>query len=246
MHFSYSGTEEAKEYALALMRGLNPELHQQYEDVVANVGGDGTLLEAIRTHHGKGYPIKYFPLNMGTRGYLMNRSMDVDQVIERVERGRTTTHRLPLLSHANFFALNEMAVLPDNDQAAKLKVYVDGYPITTEPVIGGGVIIATGAGSTGFNLAAGGAARIPTDPALSITFVNAYSPRPHPIVVPQNSKVLIQVAESRKRPAKLVVDGKRGKKIIGGEISIRQQGHVEVLYFDDHNFIRRMISKVVR
>jgi NAD+ kinase len=259
MHVMWRGCEESIQWSREFMkavRELDPDFHEQHPNVIVCVGGDGTLLSAIRIcgtpvpnlDGSMPEPSVFLPVNMGTRGYLMNRSQEPQQLARDLIVGniqRVEFARLRELS-SKALAFNELAVLPRGDQASKLAVYVDGQPIADEPVIGSGVLVATSQGSTGWNMACGGSARHPLSHDLSLTFVNPYSPRVPPMVLPAGSKIRIDAHEQSKRPCVLKVDGASEDAGSYKTWLITAGDNITVLYNGDHDFTRRMINKVIR
>jgi NAD+ kinase len=177
----------------------------------------------------------------------MNRATPAKDLAEAINQKLLHAYQFPRLHDGHRCALNEIAVVPAADQSVKLHVSIDGVPVSSEPVIGSGVLVATGAGSTGWNMAAGGSARHALSADLSLTFINAYSPRVPPMVVPFDSRITVTPHERNKRPARTRIDGVSQPRTHEQVFHIDLSGTpVEILYMPDHNFTRRMIAKVIR
>ena len=242
MHILWRGCPESIAYSKRLQSLLEEDIKQ--EDLVLCIGGDGTFLDAVR-RFGTGF--QYMPINFGTRGYLMNRRQAPEVYADILNQKRYLDHPFHRLTDRSHTAFNEFAVVPSGDQASKLRVTVDGDPISDEPVIGSGVLVSTAPGSTGWNMACGGTARHPLSQDISVTFINAYSPRVPPFIVPATSTIQIDVCEQDKRPCVTKSDGVTMQEGVSTvTVSKTLQDPVVVLYAADHNFTRRMIGKVIR
>ena len=128
-------------------------------DVIVVLGGDGFMLEAIKSHMNEKLPI--FGLNYGSVGFLMNSSNQND-LINRINQSQSIKIS-PLMMKAvsvdgsihEAIAINEVSLLRETHQASKIKISVDGK-VRLEELICDGVLISTPSGSTAYNLSAHG------------------------------------------------------------------------------------------
>lgn len=217
------------------------------ENDVLVMGGDGTLLSAI---HELGRERLYIPMNMGTRGYLTNRSMNMEEFFrkareEGIREKKFNTLEMDGGGPGSEWAFNEFAVQALGGQAANLRVCVNGFPTSEEPVIASGVIVSTAQGSTGYAFSAGGSCLSPTVPSIGVTFICPYHPRVPPIVVDENSEVTVEILNSKHRPCHVTFDGSVSE-ISSDLLRFKTSETVRLGYLASHDFIRRMIGKVVR
>lgn len=179
-------------------------------DVVVALGGDGWLLECVHAHFRSGVPI--FGMNMGSVGFLLNEYRE-DGLIERIENAERTGIN-PLIMRATTregaaleaLAFNEVSLLRQTHQSAKLRILIDGTE-RLEELICDGAMVATPAGSTAYNLSAHGPIIPLTAQALALTPISAFRPRRwRGAILPHTATVRIEVREPDKRPVSASAD----------------------------------------
>ena len=219
-------------------------------DVIVALGGDGFMLQTLHRFMNSGKLI--FGMNRGSVGFLMNEFRDVG-LNERIERASPETIRpLEMIAQdangkaykAN--AINEVSLLRQSYQAAKLRIMVDGKERLDE-LICDGVMLATPAGSTAYNLSAQGPI-LPLDaPLLALTPVSAFRPRRwRGALLPNHSVVDIEILESQKRPVNAVADHNEVKSVV--HISVRQSvtATVTLLFDEGHSWDERILAEQFR
>jgi NAD+ kinase len=179
-------------------------------DVVVALGGDGFMLETLHRALASARPI--YGMNRGSLGFLMNDYRE-GELIERIQAAEKAEIR-PLAmtvrtcdgAEHKALAINEVSLLRQTHQSAKLRIMIDGKERMAELVCDG-VLVATPAGSTAYNLSAHGPI-IPIDAqALALTPISAFRPRRwRGAVLPHTSKVRIEVLEPDRRPVSAVAD----------------------------------------
>ncbi|MFL5212546.1 MAG: NAD kinase, partial [Microvirga sp.] len=176
--FVASPTPEAKDAAAALGARYAHAPPEQ-ADVVVALGGDGLMLQSLHRFMGTGKPI--YGMNKGSVGFLMNDFRE-DSLVERLEAAqRSIVH--PLLMVARDVhgvahtarAINEVSMLRQTYQAAKLRVSIDDK-VRLEELIADGLLIATPAGSTAYNLSVNGPILPLNAPLLALTPISAFRP----------------------------------------------------------------------
>jgi hypothetical protein len=153
-----SGAPDADEAALQLAARYG-DIPLGDADVVVALGGDGLMLQTMHQLMGSGKPI--YGMNRGSVGFLMNDYRATGLTKRLANAQRSTMH--PLLMRATDIsgrtktarAINEVHLLRQSYQAAKLRILVDGKP-RLEELIADGVLLATPAGSTAYNLSVNG------------------------------------------------------------------------------------------
>ncbi len=201
--FIASDAPEA-EKAAADLRTRYGEVPRDQADIIVALGGDGLMLTALHEHMSKGKPV--YGMNRGSVGFLMN-DYRPDGLPERLAAAKTETIH-PLLATVTGAdgsthvarAINEVSLLRQSYQAAKLKIDIDGKT-RLEELICDGLLVATPAGSTAYNLSAHGPIIPINAPLLALTPISAFRPRRwRGALLPDHAKVAIEVLEAEKRP----------------------------------------------
>jgi NAD+ kinase len=181
-------------------------------DVVVALGGDGFLLHTLHEALLASTPKPVFGMNRGTVGFMMN-EFDENHLVERVKAARTFDLH-PLLMTAETIkgeivtspAINEVSLLRETRQAAKIEIAIDGK-VRMEELICDGVLVATPAGSTAYNLSANGPILPLQADLLALTPLSPFRPRRwRGALLPQASVIEFRIREARKRPVSAVAD----------------------------------------
>ena len=199
-------------------------------DIIVALGGDGFMLETLHKNRERGVPI--YGMNRGTIGFLMN-SYDEEDLLQRIEDADVTT-LYPLRMEARrqsgeqleLLAINEVSMLRQTHQAAKLRIYVDEIARVQEMVCDG-VLVATPAGSTAYNLSAHGPI-LPLDAGvLALTPISAFRPRRwRGALLPRNATVRLEVLDHAKRPVSCAADSNEVRDVV--EVTIREDRECEL------------------
>ena len=208
IHFVSSDNKAAKEAKDNLV-----EKYKDYSapeaDVIVALGGDGLMLQTLHDNIDEAKPI--FGINKGSVGFLMNDYND-DDLLERIESA-TLTKVYPLQmtvktehDEISAKAINEVSLLRQTYQAAKIKIKIDDK-IRLEELICDGILLATPAGSTAYNLSAHGPILPITSNLLALTPISAFRPRRWKgKIVSDRSKITISNLSPKKRPISAVAD----------------------------------------
>ena len=179
-------------------------------DVIVVLGGDGFMLEAIKSHMSQDLPL--FGLNYGSIGFLMNSSNQND-LLNRINQSQSIKIS-PLIMKAmsvngsihEAIAINEVSLLRETHQASKIKILVDGK-VRLDELICDGILISTPSGSTAYNLSAHGPILPINADVLALTPISAFRPRRWKGAILNNeSNVKFEIIESKKRPVSAVAD----------------------------------------
>src|SRR5436190_19958080 len=164
-------------------------------DVIVALGGDGLMLQTLHRFMTSGKPI--YGMHRGTVGFLMNDFRE-DGLTERLADAETTLIH-PLLMCARdsngraheAYAINEVSLFRQKHQAARLRILIDGKERLAE-LVADGVMVATPAGSTAYNLSAQGPIIPIKAPLLALTPISPFRPRRwHGALLPSGAKVVI-------------------------------------------------------
>lgn len=215
--------------------------------VIVALGGDGLMLQTLHRFLGTGTPI--YGMNRGSVGFLMNefRERGLTRKLEAAQR--SVVHPLSMRaidqsgSEVSARAINEVSLLRRSYQAAKLRISIDGQVRLTE-LVADGVLLATPAGSTAYNLSANGPI-LPLDaPLLALTPISAFRPRRwRGALLPDHAKVTIEVLENEKRPVSAVADHTQIENVVSVEIEIDREVDLVMLHDPGHSLDERILRE---
>ncbi len=211
------------------------------------LGGDGFLLETLHAILGQDTPV--YGMNCGSVGFLMNR-FDEDDLAARVARAQAAVLH-PLRMHAvtqtgameESLALNEVSLLRQLRQAAKIRITIDGR-VRVPELICDGVLVSTPAGSTAYNLSAHGPIVPLSANLLPLTPISAFRPRRwRGALLPSTADVLFEVLEPEKRPVAAVADATEVRNVASVAITEDRSVHTTVLFDPDQGLSERIIRE---
>jgi len=244
--FVASEEREAQE-ALASLSARYGNADPAEARYIVALGGDGFMLQTLHAHIGRNVPI--YGMNRGSVGFLMNRynEDDLPARLDRAEPVRLHPLRMSALSASGAreeaLAINEVSVLRQTRQAAKIRISIDGK-VRLEELICDGVLVATPAGSTAYNLSAHGPIIPMGAELLALTPISAFRPRRwRGAVLPQTARVGLQVLESKKRPVSATADHTEVRNVTHVDISQADDLTVTLLCDPEHNFEERILKE---
>lgn len=244
--FLSSGTEEAdaaRTRLIALYGAGDP----QTADVIVALGGDGLMLQTLHGYMGSGIPI--YGMNRGSVGFLMNEYNEAN-LHERLALAQTSVvHPLVMRGvdvngHAREMrAINEVSMLRQSYQAAKLRISIDGQ-VRLDELVADGCLVATPAGSTAYNLSANGPI-IPLDaPLMALTPISAFRPRRwRGALLPDHARVTIDVLDAIKRPVSAVADHSEIREVARVEIEMDHATGLKLLHDPGHSLNERILRE---
>jgi NAD+ kinase len=244
--FVASGTPEAREARAQLEKRYgNAEPHAA--DVIVALGGDGLMLQTLHTFMNSGKPI--YGMHRGTVGFLMN-EYAIDGLAERINGAHNTIIH-PLVMHARdakgsmheHRAINEVSLFRQSAQAAHLRILIDGKERLAE-LVSDGVLIATPAGSTAYNLSVQGPIIPINAPLLALTAISPFRPRRwRGALLPDKAKVTIEVQDADKRPVAAVADHDEVRSVISVDVSMDHSISLNMLFDPGHNLDERIVGE---
>lgn len=219
-------------------------------DVVVALGGDGFMLQAIQDNMDSGRSI--YGMNRGTVGFLMNEYSEFD-LPARIAAATAETIR-PLVMEAqradgpayNGRAINEVSLFRQSAQAAKIRITIDGK-VRLDELVCDGVMVATPAGSTAYNLSAHGPI-LPLDaPLLALTPVSPFRPRRwRGALIPNQSIIRFDILEAEKRPVNAVADHAEVKSVTSVTVRESRRSTVTLLFDESHSWDERILTEQFR
>jgi NAD+ kinase len=247
--FVTSGTPEA-EAAAESLRNHYGDVGFEDAGVIVALGGDGLMLQTLHRVMDRGVPV--YGMNFGSVGFLMN-DFSTERLVERLQATKPTDIyplTMTVIDAAGdkheALALNEVSLFRASYQAVKLEILVDGRPRLGE-LICDGVLVATPAGSTAYNLSAHGPI-LPIDaPLLALTPISPFRPRRwRGAILSNRAEVTFRAMEAEKRPVSAVADNVEFQDVI--EVIVREsREHRVTLLFDPGTSLEeRVLSEQFR
>jgi NAD+ kinase len=245
IHFVSSDNKAAKEAKNNLIEKYT-DCPAPEADVIVALGGDGLMLQTLHDNIDEAKPI--FGINKGSVGFLMNDYND-DDLLERIESA-TLTKVYPLQmkvknerEEISAKAINEVSLLRQTYQAAKIMIKIDGK-IRLEELICDGILIATPAGSTAYNLSAHGPILPITSNLLALTPISAFRPRRWKgALLPHDSIVEIEILEKTKRPVSAVADNLEIRDIESVKITEDRKTELFMLFDPETNLEEKILEE---
>ncbi len=232
--------------ALKAMRERHPDAGPKDADVIVALGGDGFMLQTLHAFLKTGKPI--YGMNLGSVGFLMNEYREDDLQERLAAAERAVVHPLRMTAHAQgketvALAFNEVSLLRQTRQAAKLRIVVDERARILE-LICDGVLVSTPAGSTAYNLSAHGPI-LPIDAALlALTPISAFRPRRwRGALLPHRARVRFEILEAGKRPVSAVADDFEVRDVTSVDVAEDRSIAMTMLYDAGHNLDERILSE---
>ena len=244
--FVASDRPEAQEARIRLAARYGDAAADQAKVVVA-LGGDGFMLETLHGHIADGTPI--YGMNRGSVGFLMNEYAE-DDLLERINAAeRAVIH--PLRMRATdaagqvheALAFNEVSLLRQTRQTAKLRISID-RKVRLAELVCDGALVSTPAGSTAYNLSAHGPI-IPLDGrVLALTPISAFRPRRwRGALLPHTAKVAIDILEEDKRPVSAVADNFEVRDVARVEIAEDRDIGLTMLFDAGRSLEERVLTE---
>ncbi|MEO3999181.1 NAD kinase [Mesorhizobium sp. CAU 1732] len=247
--FISADTEDARKAQIRLT-SLYGQAAIEDADVVVALGGDGFMLQAIQDNMDSGR--RLYGMNRGTVGFLMNEYSETD-LHARIAGSSAETIR-PLVMEVStadqpsqtYRAINEVSLFRQSAQAAKVRITIDGQ-IRLDELACDGVMVATPAGSTAYNLSAHGPI-IPLDaPLLALTPVSPFRPRRwRGALLPNQSIVRFDILEADKRPVNAVADHAEVRSVTSVTVRESRRSTVTLLFDENHSWNERVLAEQFR
>ncbi|MCX7554772.1 NAD kinase [Marinicella sp. S1101] len=216
-------------------------------DVIVVLGGDGFMLQCLHQFMYETIPV--FGLRRGTVGFLMNDYDDKD-LISRIQAAKETVlHPLKMLAttvagkQEASLAINEVSLLRQTKQSAHIEILINGQS-KIEKLVGDGVMVATPAGSTAYNLSAHGPVIPLGSEILALTPISPFRPRRwRGAIIPSHAEVTFRVKSHDKRPVSATADNTEIRDVSEVVISEAKDIKIRALYDEQHNLEDRIINE---
>jgi len=246
VHFYTADTPQAQEGEHSLIKRYgNTKLDEA--DIVVALGGDGLMLRALHDSIAHKKPV--FGMNRGSVGFLLNEYRE-EGLMERLQKAQPVRIN-PLRMQAkttdkkthDALAINEVSLLRETRQTAKLKIKIDNV-VRLDELICDGIIVATPAGSTAYNLSAYGPI-IPLNAGImALTPLSAFRPRRwRGALLPLSSRIVLEILEAKKRPVSAVADFTEIRDVETVEIWRDKAAEITLLFDPEMNLDERIIKE---
>lgn len=234
LHFIASARPDAQERCEEMIARYGQTDLGACDHVIA-LGGDGMMLQALNSTFETGTPV--FGMNCGTVGFLMN-DYSPDGLIERIEAAEATIiHPLEMQATDNTgktttaHGINEVSLLRESHQAARIRISVDGVT-RLEELVCDGVLLATPAGSTAYNFSAHGPIIPLGSEVLALTPISPFRPRRwRGALLPKYSVVEFDILDAEWRPVSATADSFRISHV--EHVSIKQDEDISLTILSD-------------
>ena len=244
--FVASQSPEAVE-ALAGLVALYGNCEPVDSDVVVALGGDGLMLHTLRALMRTGKPV--YGMHRGTVGFLMNEFNEAELRDRLAAAEPTVIHPLAMRARDRagqsyeHYAINEVSAFRQTYQAARLRVLVDGRERLPE-LMADGIMVATPAGSTAYNLSAQGPIIPIKAPLLALTPISPFRPRRwHGALLPDTARVSIEVIDPDKRPVAAVADHSEVRDVTWVEVAMDHGISMQLLFDPGHSLDERILRE---
>jgi NAD+ kinase len=216
-------------------------------DVIVALGGDGLVLQTLHEYMKSKRPI--YGMNCGSVGFLTN-DYSEEGLPARLERAEAATI-YPLRMRGRIqdgraveaLAINEVSLLRETRQAAKIRILVDGRMRMSE-LICDGVLVATPAGSTAYNLSAHGPIIPIGAPLLALTPISAFRPRRwRGALLPHTARVTFEIIEPDKRPVSATADHVEFRDVLQVDVEEDRSIAITLLFDQGHSLDERILAE---
>lgn len=245
-HFVASPTERAQE-ALSELENLYGQASPEQASIIVALGGDGFMLRTLHRMLFTELPV--YGMKLGDVGFLMNRYRP-DELLTRIDEAQTV-ELSPLRmiatteagNESTALAINEVSLLRQTNQAAHIRITINDS-IKVEELVCDGVMVATAAGSTAYNLSAHGPILPLGTDALALTPISPFRPRRWKgAVLPSTARVRFDILDHYKRPMSATADAQEVRNVTSVDISEAQDVALKLMFDPEHNLEDRILDE---
>ena len=241
-----SSHTDVAQVAETLLRRRYAFAEPEAAETLVALGGDGFMLETLHQMLDARRPTPVFGMNRGTVGFLMN-DWRIDQLSERIAGAkairvaplemRATTVSGETFTHS---AINEVSLLRETRQTAKIEISVNGRVALPELACDG-VLVATPAGSTAYNLSARGPILPLAAKMLALTPISPFRPRRWSgAILPDDTAVCFTILEADNRPVSAVADQIEVRDVARVEVRLDRERSLTLLFDPEHALDERI------
>lgn len=246
IHFVASPHHGADEVLVNLKRRYG-DVAVEDANIVVALGGDGFMLRAL--HHLIKHDLPIYGMKLGSVGFLMNRFQE-ENLVERLASAEVVELN-PLCMRVNTeagikaeaLAINEVSLLRQTNQAAHIRILINGK-VKVEELVCDGVMVATAAGSTAYNLSVSGPILPLGTGALALTPISPFRPRRwHGAILPSLAKIRFEILDFYKRPVSATADAYEIRDVISVDVVEEKSVCLRLMFDPDHSLEQRIVDE---
>ncbi len=246
IHFVASQTDAAGAAMLKLQQRYG-QCEIGEADVIVALGGDGFMLRTLHRFLPAGLPV--YGMKLGDVGFLMNRFRE-DELQDRLHEANVVElNPLRMIAvteaggESTALAINEVSLLRQLNQAAHIRVLVNGS-IKVEDLVCDGVLVATAAGSSAYNLSAQGPILPLGTEALALTPISPFRPRRwRGAVLPTSARIRFEIIDYYKRPVSATADAHEIRNVISVDVFEDKSITLKLMFDPDHSLEQRILDE---
>ncbi|MGE4410498.1 MAG: NAD kinase [Sphingobium sp.] len=218
-------------------------------NIIVALGGDGFMLQTLHAMLERRQIVPVFGMNLGTVGFLMN-EWRLERLEQRIQAAKPFKVN-PLRMHVTTIdgedlslpAINEVSLLRETRQTAKIEVMVNDRVALPELVCDG-VLVATPAGSTAYNLSAHGPILPLGSSLIALTPISPFRPRRwRGAILPEKTRIRFKVLDPQKRPVSAVADQREVRDVNCVEVAVDRTTPLTLLFDPEHTLDDRIAAE---
>lgn len=246
IHFVASQSEQAGPAMAALA-----ELYGQHDldeaDVIVALGGDGFMLRTLHRFLPTGLPV--YGMKLGEVGFLMNRFRENDLQNRLEEADIVELNPLCMIAmteagnESKALAINEVSLLRQLNQAAHIRILVNGS-VKVDDLVCDGVLVSTAAGSSAYNFSAQGPILPLGTDALALTPISPFRPRRwRGAVLPSSVRIRFEILDNYKRPVSATADAHEVRNVVSVDVFEEKNVTLKLMFDPDHSLEQRILDE---
>ena len=242
-------TPEAQAAKQHFLKEIGADVTPDSAAVIVALGGDGFMLRVLHECLRRNPMIPIFGMNRGSVGFLLN-DYSENSLRDRLEKARPVL-LYPLVMQVETLsgdvlsahAFNEVSLLRETHEAAKLRIVID-HKTRLNELVCDGVMVATPAGSTAYNLSAHGPILPLTANLLALTPISAFRPRRwRGALLPHTAQIRFDVLDPIKRPVSAVADNVEIRDVVRVTVAEDRSQNLTLLFDPDQHLEERILKE---
>ena len=246
IHFVASEVENA-DSAMAALQAQYGQHELDQSDVIVALGGDGFMLRTLHRFLPAGLPV--YGMKLGKVGFLMNRFREDDLQKRLDEADVVELNPLCMIAmteagnESKALAINEVSLLRQLNQAAHIRILVNGS-VKVEDLVCDGVLVSTAAGSSAYNLSAHGPILPLGTDALALTPISPFRPRRwRGAVLPSSVRIRFEILDNYKRPVSATADAHEIRNVVSVDVFEEKNVTLKLMFDPDHSLEQRILDE---
>jgi NAD+ kinase len=246
IHFVASQIDDA-DNAMSVLQERYGQHELEEADVIVALGGDGFMLRTLHRFLPADLPV--YGMKLGNVGFLMNRFREDDLHDRLIAANVVELNPLCMIAvteaghDARALAINEVSLLRQLNQAAHIRVLVNGL-VKVEELVCDGVLVSTAAGSSAYNLSAQGPILPLGSEALALTPISPFRPRRwRGAVLPSTARIRFEILDNYKRPVSATADAQEIRNVISVDVFEEKNITLKLMFDPDHSLEQRILDE---